>query len=183
MDVISMAGKLTLLGILVICGGLISLALGYMTHRQDAVLRKWPVVRGQVLSAQIVKTTQARLVLPARSTGSAPDPTYRKDLVWALAVEYQYTVEEKMFTGYRSTSSLLVEDIRMGILEPSEKLRALCSQILVEKERPVHYDPINPRESYLLYVDNPRKAQMHGTGWICVVIGLAMIAAAKFVLE
>src|SRR5215472_9202677 len=77
-----MAGKILLLGLLIVLGGIISVAIGISARSSDQLLKKWPTVRGTILSSSIIRTTRARLRVGATRGGASPDPSYAVDPVW-----------------------------------------------------------------------------------------------------
>lgn len=175
----NMGGKVLVLGLLMVGGGIVSIALGYSVQRRDQVLKSWPSAPGTIVSSSIIRTTQARLRVPATRGGASPDPTYRRDLVWALAVQYQYSVGGKVYIGYDATSSLLVENIHSTGNPPSPRMQSLATQLVAGSHTAVHYNPDAPEQSYLAYIDAPGKARSFRIGGFCVVAGLLVAAAGR----
>ena len=178
-----LVAKLYLLGLVIAIGGAASLAFGYVQHQRDAMLGRWPAVTGRIVSSQIVRTTQARLRTPARDALPPSKPEYQMAAVWALDVEYHYTVNGRDHTGYRATSNLVVQDIRREGDGPGERLRALAARLPAGASVPVHYDPADPRESYLLHVDSPGKAPLVRTGVALLAVAAAIVVGARLVLR
>ena len=168
-----------ILGLLMVSGGAVSIALGYSVQRRDQVLKNWPSVPGTVVSCSIVKTTQARLRVPATRGGASPEPTYRQDPVWAIVVEYHYSVDGKMHTGHEATSALLLENVRGNESAPSDRMRSLAARISPEAHADVHYDSVDPHQSYLIYIDDPGKARLFQTGGICMIGGILVAGCSK----
>jgi hypothetical protein len=175
-----MGGKLLLIGLLIIGGGVVSLALGYSAQRRDNALRKWPSVQGTVGACSIVKTTEARLRVPVTTGGASPDPSYRLDRVWAISVEYHYPINGKTYGGREATSSLLLENIRGNESAPSPRMQALAARITPGSEMDVHYNPSDPHQSYLIFIDDPGKPRLFRTGVFCVALGILVAAGSRF---
>jgi len=162
-------------------GGVVSILLGYSVQGHDQVLENWPSVLGMVASCSIVKTTQARLRVPATHGGASPEPTYREDPVWAISVEYHYSVGGKPYTGREATSALLVENIRGNGSAPSSRMQSLAAQFPPGSQAEVHYDPADPGRSYLVPIGDPGKARLFRTGGICVIAGLLVAAGSRLI--
>jgi len=143
------------------------------------MLRKWPSLQGTVVSCTIVKTTQARVRVPATRGGASPEPTYREDPVWAIAAEYLYSVDGRMYTGHEATSALLLEKIRGNESAPSSRMQSLAEQFRPGTKAAVHYDPADHGRSYLVPVDDPGKARPFRTGGICVIAGLLVATGSR----
>jgi hypothetical protein len=174
-----MGPKVMLIALVVFFGGVVSIAFGYAAHRRDLALRRWPTAIGRIVSCKIIQTTDARLRAPAHSAAPRPEPDYKFIDVWAMDVEYRYTVDGVERTGYRATSSRLVENMRKDNPEPGVQLKTLQAQFPAESPVRVHYDPANPTESYLAYIDSPGKRSLFKTGVGLAVVGLAIGIAGK----
>jgi hypothetical protein len=178
-----MGDKLLQLAFVIAVGGAGALAFGYAAYRRDMVLKQWPSTSATMVFSKIVRTTQARLRSHARDRQRATEPDYKIVDVWALDVQYQYVVNGRDLTGYRATANLLVEGIRKQDTGPGERLRALSAQLPPGAVVPVHYDPGDPSESYLLYIDSPGRATLFRTGAVLAAIGLAVALGSRLLVR
>ena len=151
------------------------LLLAYSAHRKDQERENWSRTTGMVTSSEVVRTTIARLRIPARSATPPPQPTYHEDPVWAIEVSYRYSAGGKDRIGHDATSRLIVEEIRGDASGPGAELAALAGRIPPGVEHDVYFDPGDPGESYLVYVDSPGKASLFRVGVVCLLVG-AMVA-------
>jgi hypothetical protein len=175
-----MAGKVFLMGLLILGGGIVSIVIGYSARSRDQLLKKWPAVQGTILSSAIVRTTRARLRVGATRGVAAPNPGYTEDQVWALDVVYRYKVGGVECIGHDATSSVLVEKITKTNIAASPRMQSIAAQLPAGSEMAVHYNPGNPQQAYLVYIDTPQRAGLFGVGWLCFVIGLAVTIVSRF---
>jgi hypothetical protein len=174
-----MAGKLLVLGLVILLGGVVCLALGYSVQRKDGGLKAWPLVAGKVVSCSVVRTTVDRLHMPITRASTPPDPKYSHDPVWAIAVEYQYTAGGRQHSGYEATSAPLYEEIARDGGGPSERLQSLAAQLTPGAQHDIHCDPADPHRSYAIYIDDPGKAPLYRAGAICSTIGLLLVVGSR----
>jgi len=175
-----MAGKVLLLGLLIVLGGIMSVAIGISARSSDQLLKKWPTVRGTILSSSIIRTTRARLRVGATRGGASPDPSYAVDPVWALAVDFRYTVGGAEYIGHDATSSLMVERIQSLDSSASPQMQSIAARLTAGLETAVHYNPGNPKQAYLTYIDNPQREGLFRVGWFCIVIGFLISIGSRF---
>jgi hypothetical protein len=175
-----MAGKVLLMGLLILAGGIVSIVIGYSARSRDQLLKKWPTVQGTILNSSIVRTTRARLRVGATRGVASPNPGYTEDAVWALEVDYRYTTGGVEYIGHDATSSLLVEKIRNANTPASQQMQSIAAGLPAGSETAVHYNPGNPQQAYLVYIDTPQRAGLFRVGWLCLVIGLAVAVVSRF---
>jgi hypothetical protein len=175
-----MASKVLLMGLLILLGGIVSIVIGNSVRRSDQLLQKWPTVQGTILSSSIIRTTRARLRVGATRGGASPNPTYAIEPVWRLDVDYRYTVGGVEYIGHDATPSLLVEKIQSTDSVASPQMQSIAAKLAAGSGIAVHYNPRNPKQAYLAYIDNPTRVGLFRVGWICIVIGLVMSIGSRF---
>jgi hypothetical protein len=179
MIAIDMLGKMSLLGIVIIIGGIASLAFGYAANRRDKALQKWPSALGFVISSKIAQTSQARLQSPAHNRLPRSKPDYRQVNVWAIEAEYRFAVLGREYLGFRATSNPIVDEVRDKAAGPGMTLRVLRAKIPEGMQVPVYYNPDDPKESYLLFVESPRKKSLFRIGISLVLAGSAIVFVSR----
>ncbi len=175
-----MTDKILPLASIIAFGGAVSLAFGYAAHRREVAMKGWPTVQGMVVSSKIVQTLDARLRTPAYSRLAPSKPSYNISDVWAVDVEYKYTVNGTEYGGYRATSSRVVQKIdKKDGSQPGAELCALQSRFHAGSAAQVHYDPANPGESYLDYRESPENGSLFKTGFGLLLAGALIFIAGK----
>jgi Protein of unknown function (DUF3592) len=167
--------KLIWFGCIVLLGGFVTLVLAYQEQQKETLRKNWPFVPGLVTHCEIVKTTIARLRVPAVGSSPSPDPEYIRYPVWAIQVAYTYRVGDKEFVGSEATSALLTEpaDRNTGA---SDHLKKIAAQINSRPSRDVHYDPADSSESYLVFVEQPSRRGLWRMGVGCLAVGVILLA-------
>jgi hypothetical protein len=178
-----MGDKLLQLALAIAVLGVATLAFGYAAYRRDMVLKQWPFVPATIISSKIIRTTQARLRSHARDPQPPAEPDYKIVDVWALDVAYQYVVSGREITGYQATANLLVEDVGKQDTGPGTRLQGLISQLPAGAVVPAHYNPTDPSESYLLYIDSPGRAPLFRAGAVLTAIALAAAIGSRLLVR
>lgn len=175
-----MSGKLFLLGLLILAGGIVTVLIGNSVRKHDQLLKSWPTVQGRILSSSIVRTSRARVRMGPTLGGGSPEPTYIVDPVWALAVDFRYSVNGVEYIGHNPTSSLLVEKIQSAGTAASREMHSIAEHLPAGSDVAVHYNPRNPGQGYVTFIDDPQKAKLFRVGWICFGIGLVLAIGSRF---
>jgi hypothetical protein len=172
--------KFALLGVFVALGGVITLALAAATYRKDSALKNWPTAMATIQSAAVERTTIARLQMPgAHNQFANTDSTYRLDPVWAIVVEYRYRFADKNRLGTKATSAPMLEKIGRESVAPSQALHEFGQRFQPGAQMPVHVNPDDANDSYLLFVADPGLASLLRTGWSLLGAGVLIAAIAK----
>jgi hypothetical protein len=176
-----MGEKLVFLGLFIVFGGALAAAFSFSAYRSDLALKGWPAVQGTLLSSKLAQTTEARRRQPNRN--GAPQPALDVDLVpvWAMDVEYGYTVDAVGYQGTRATSRHWVEDLSTHPA-PSPQLQGLAAALNTGAATLIHYDPANPAQSYIKYERSPETMSNFRLGVVLAVIGLGVAAIGKLVV-
>jgi len=100
--------------------------------------------------------------------------------VGALAVDFRYTVGGAEYIGHDATSSLMVERIQSLDSSASPQMQSIAARLTAGLETAVHYNPGNPKQAYLTYIDNPQREGLFRVGWFCIVIGFLISIGSRF---
>lgn len=172
--------KLVPFGWLAILAALGAFAFHIYIHRLETASKDWPTASAQILSSRIVKATRASLRTSLTSTVPYRDPRYDNEEVWALNVEYSYKVNEESFSGNKATSIDHASIVRPGTAGPNADMVALANELPEGKMTQAHYNPSDPSESYLIYMESGGNKTVLTTAWVLVGLGILMIAAPSF---
>jgi hypothetical protein len=171
--------RVILLGVAVVVSGLTALAFGYAAHRQDMELRKWPSAAGRIMSSKIMRTTNARLKSSLHESNKQAKREYDLVDVWVFDVEYHYTFDGVDYIGSRATSCHFMEDIKKDDTGPGETLRTLETRYPANTAAAVRYNPADPSESYLSYLESPRKYSLFKAGGALLILGMVIALVGK----
>jgi len=174
-----MTDRVFLIGLFIATGGLITLGFALTAVLQVRSLEKWPTAEATIVSANIVKTTSARYLYPARNQLSINQSNEVVDDVWALTVEYRYQTDRTEHRGSRATSAPVLENLRLHPTGPSAELLNLLARVPPGAVVPVHVNPADPDDSYLLAVPDPGIPPLLKTGAALVVAGLVILLWTK----
>lgn len=167
------------LGILIAVGGICAIVAAFIEAKDDAQKKNWPATAGKIITAQVGKIARKRIYIPARRSDPLPEPMWQTDVVWAIDVEYEYSIDGQTFSGTRATSATIYDSLDQNPTGPSEKLLALASKLVPNSRTSVHYNTLKPEESYLIFVENTQIKRGYIIGLVCLIIGIAVIACSK----
>jgi hypothetical protein len=74
----------------------------------------------------------------------------------------------------------MVEKIQSTDTTASPQMQSIAAKFTAGSEIAVHYNPGNPKQAYLTYIDNPQRAGLFRVGWLCIVIGLLISVGSRF---
>jgi hypothetical protein len=146
-----MHGRPFLVAVIVGLAGVALLGVGFASWKRDRNRLHWPTVPASLISATLVKTTKAEVRRALHSPSRTARAETRLVDVWAVDVDYRYSVDGREFRGSHATSSPVFEEIDPSQDAPGAELQALAREVKQLTPGAAHVNPRNPTESYLLF--------------------------------
>ena len=171
--------KLIPFGFLCLLAAIGALAFHLYIRNVESSVKDWPTASAVIrFLPKSFAPGRHTLKEPLSLISTAPnrDPAYQNVDVWALDIDYAYTVNGEPYTGYSATSIDHVSIVRPGESSPSEDIVDLGNKLTAGETLSVHYNPNRPDESYLIYMESPGNKTILTTAWVLAAIGIVLIA-------
>jgi len=175
----SLSSKLTAVAFVFAIAGVVALAIAIASNRRDARLKEWPTTPGRILTSEIAKSAIGRSRSTIQSPQTRSDPSYKIVPVWTLKVSYSYSVDGSEYRGERATAFPSYDEISRQPDGPSERLRTLQRSLAAGSDVPVHFDPDDPSDSYVIWVKDSRMRSVMTSGVALLALGATIGAISR----